>query len=109
MRFALLNPDTSWAFAMMASSSAPLRPNLCCWKIAGDFAEAITIYHSTLVYIEINKTIRTRTRNEYHFKRILISAGIVDKRGGIIRILLLEVRRYGIVGDRDNVPPEKAG
>lgn len=33
------------------------------------------------------------------------SAEVVAKCGGIIRILLLEARRHGIVGSRNDVPP----
>ena len=41
-------------------------------EMARNFFEAITKYHNTLGHIEVNTTIRTRTGNEYHFRRILI-------------------------------------
>ena len=81
-------------------------------EIAGNVVEAIAKYQNTLGHIEINRTIRTRTGNEYHSpKDNDRSANVVPKRGGIIRILLLllEVRIHGIVGSRDNIPPERAG
>ena len=75
-------------------------------EIARNLVEAITKYHNTLDHIEVSTTIRTRTGNEYHIKDNDRSADVVAKRGGIIRILLLlETRRHGIVGSRDNVPP----
>ena len=80
-------------------------------EIAGNVVEAIAKFQNTLGHIEINRTIRTCTGNEYHFlKDNDRSAEVVAKRGGIIRILLLlEARRQGIVGSRDNIPPERAG